>query len=220
METLSTSDLLAVVAGQPTSRELTPNDLKLVHGYMEMRRSFLFQPPCECNICLRQYRTKYEQNYTLGSYSGRTEDPASLAQSYAKSIKEDREFLYQKIVTRESSLLKRWRRSEKKRKEYLKKAQPDIYPFSQPLIEIATRVVKLEEARKQRMAYLLPYVNIEDLSETPQNFIRLLHHRTAFPPQDWVHYDSAQLQPGWKQGVPGERSTDGCIIMHGDRYGT
>ena len=220
MDQLSDIDLLAAAAGRPTSRKLTPNDLKLIAEYKRGRRELLFQPPCDCNICLRQYRTKDEQECMLWFYTGHTEDPASLAQSYANSIREDRDFLYQKVLTCGPALLKRWRTGEKKRKEYLKKAQPEIYPFSQPLIEIASRAQVLEEARKQKAAYLLPYVNIEDLSKDFANFIRLLHHRIAFPPQDWVHCDNAQLQPGWEQGGPGEKSAEGCIIMHGDQYGT
>ena len=104
-------------------------------------------------------------------------------------------------------------------KEYLIKAEPDIYPFSQPIIDIASRVKMLQEARKHKAAYLLPYINIEDLSKDSANFIRLLHHRTTFPPQAWVHFDNAQLQPGWKQGGPGEKSAEGCIVMHGEKYG-
>lgn len=35
-----------------------------------------------------------------------------------------------------------------------------------------------------------------------------------------MHFDNAQLQPGWKQGGPGEKSADGCITMQGEQYGT
>ncbi|CAD6580474.1 MAG: hypothetical protein ASARMPREDX12_009578 [Alectoria sarmentosa] len=221
MTKLSDMDLLAAAAGQPTSRALTPDDLKVLARYKKMCRELLFNPPCECNICLRQYRTKDDQGYIMWHYLKHTNDPASLAQSYVKSIREDREFLYQKILTSGTALLKRWRRTgEAKRKEYLTTAQPDIYPFSQPLIEIASRVKMLEEARRYKAAFLLPYINIEDLSKDSANLIRLLHHRTTFPPQSWVHFDNAQLQPGWKQGGPGERSAEGCIIMHGEQYGT
>lgn len=95
-----------------------------------------------------------------------------------------------------------------------------MYPFSQPLIEIASRVKLLEEARKHRAAYLLPYINIEDLSKGTSILIRLLHHRTTFAPQDWVHFDNAQLQPAWKQGGFSEKSAEGCIMMCGDQYAT
>lgn len=220
MTRLSAMDLLAAAAGQPTSRELTSEDLQLVAGYKEMCRELLFQPPCECEICLRQYRTKDQQDCIHWHYLEHVDNPADLAQSFARSIKEDRELLYRTITASGSAILKRWRAGEGKRRHYLVEAQPEIYPYSQPLIDIASRVQKLTQVRRLRVAYLLPYVNIEDLSKDSANFIRLLHYRTTFPPQDWVHYDNAQLQPGWKYGSSGEKSAEGCIIMQGEQYGT
>ena len=221
MSQLDVMDLLAAAAGQPTSRELTPADLEVLARYKQLRQDRLFQPPCDCRICLRQYSTKKDQNYIYWYYFGHTEDPASLAQSYAKAIKQDRDFLYQKILESAPALLKKWRRSgEAKRREILVQAKPDIYPYSQPLIDIASRENKLEEARKHRSAYLLPYINIEDLAKDSVNFIRLLHHRTTYPPQDWVHFDNAQLQPAWKQGALEEKSAEGCIMVSDEEYGT
>lgn len=220
MTELSPTDLLAAAAGLPTSRELTSEEIKLVARYKEMCREFLFQPPCECEICLRQYRTKDQQDLIHWHYLEHVDNPADLAQFFARSIEEDRELLYRTIKASGSAILKRWRAGEGKRRQYLVEAQPDIYPHSQPLIDIASRVQKLAQVRKLRVAYLLPYVNIEDLSQDSANFIRLLHYRTTFPPQDWVHYDNAQMQPGWKYGGSGEKSAEGCIIMQGGQYGT
>ena len=115
--------------------------------------------------------------------------------------------------------MKRWRHSEAKRKTYLEKVQPHIYPFSQPLIDIASRVKMLLEARKHKNAYLLPYINIEDLSKNSTYLIRLLHYRTTLPPERFVHFDNAQMQPGWKHGGFGEMSAEGCIVMQGEQYG-
>ena len=219
MAQLSTTDLLAAAAGQPTSREMTPEDLQLIAGYKEMCREFLFQPPCECSICLRQYRTKDQQECIYWHYLKHAQNPANLAQSLARSIKEDREFLFEKIISSGTSLLKRWRNSEAKRKVYLEKVQPHIYPFSQPLIDIASRIKLLPEARKHKNAYLLPYINIEDLSKNSTYLIRLLHYRTTVPPEDFVHFDNAQMQPGWTYGGLSEKSAEGCIVMQGEQYG-
>ena len=219
MAQLSTMDLLAAAAGQPTSREMIPKDLKIIAGYKEMCRELLFQPPCECSICLRQYRTKDQQECIYWRYLGRVDDPASLARSLARSIKEDREFLFEKIISSGTSLLKRWRNSEAKRKSYLEKVQPHIYPASQPFIDIASRITKLTEARKHKNAYLLTYVNVEDLSKNSTYLIRLLHYRTALPPEKFVHFDNAQMQTGWKFGGLSEKSAEGCIVMQGEQYG-
>ena len=220
MAQLSTMDLLAAAAGQPTSREMTPEDLEIIARYKEMCRDRLFQPPCECEICLRQYRTKDQQNCVLWYYNGHTKDPAALAQKLVESIIADRQFLYHTIVESGTAILKKWRSSEDRRSEYLTSAHPNIYPFSQPLIDIASRVKKLTEARKLKAAYLLPYVNIEELKKTSAYFIRLLHYRTALPPEDFVHFDNAQIQSSWHQGGPGEKSAEGCIATQGEHYGT
>ena len=221
MAQLSTMDFLAAAAGQPTSRELTQKELRLLARYKEMCRGFLFQPPCECDICLRQYRTKDQQELIHWHYLKHIDNPASLAESYARTIKEDRLFLFEKIIASGAALLKKWRRAgDLKRKEYLKAVQPDMYPYSQPLIEIASRVKLLAEARKLRNAYLLPYINVEDLSKNSTNFIRLLHYRTSFPPENFVHSDNALLQPGSNFGGLGEKSAEGCIFMRGEQYGT
>ena len=219
MAQLSTTDLLAAAAGKPTSREMTPEDLKLITGYKEMCREFLFQPPCECSICRRQYRTKDEQEYIYWHYLEHADDPADLARSFLRSIQEDREFLFEKISSSGNSLLKRWRNSEAKRKIYLEKVQPHIYPISQPFIDIASRIKLLPEVRKHKNAYLLPYINIEDLSKNSTYLIRLLHYRTTLPPEDFVHFDNAQMQPGWKYGGLSEKSAEGCIVMYGEQYG-
>ena len=217
MAQLSTTDFFAAAAGQPTSRELTLEDLKLIAGYKKKCRESLFQPPCECSICLCQYRTKLEQECIYWRYLDHAHNPASLARSFALSITEDREFLFEKIISSGTSLLKRWRNSEAKRKIYLEKV--DIYPVSQPLIDIASRIKLLPEARKHKNAYLLPYINIEDLSKSSTYLIRLLHFRTILPPEEFVHFDNAQMQPGWKHGGLSEKSAEGCIIMHGEQYG-
>ena len=208
-------------AGLPMRREpTTPQDFELLAAIKESMQDLFFQPQCECNICLRQYRTKDQQNCVLWYYDGHTKDPATRAQKLVESIIADRHFLYQKIIDSGTALLRKWRSSEEKRREYLTNAQPNIYPFSQPLIEIASRAKKLTEVRRLRVAYLLPYVEIEDLARNSAYFIRLLHYRTALPPEDFVHFDNAQIQPGWEQGGPGEKSAEGCIVMQGERYGT
>ena len=122
MDKLKTTDLLAAAAGQQTSRDLTETDLELVSKFKKMCRHFLFQPPCECQICLHQYRTKDQQDLIHWHYVGHLKDPAQLAQSYIKSINENREFLYRKICTSGMSILKRWRAGAAKRKEFLQQA--------------------------------------------------------------------------------------------------
>lgn len=182
-------------------------------------RELNFRPPCECYRCLRQYRTLDQQDLIPFHYLGRVRDPASLARDYTESIESDRAFLLQKISESGVSILNRWRAGVGKRKAFLEKAKPDLYQNRNPLIDIPSRVEQLREQREQRMGYMLPYLNVDDLSTDPTKLIGLLLHRTICLPEEWVPFDHAMLLSGWKQCTLSEKSAEGCVIMHGDQFG-
>ena len=213
---LSFEDFQAALAGQSTSRELTQEDLKLVAKFKE---DFSFGPPCECEICLRQYRTREQQEQIPYTYCGHERDPASLAKRYLHSIESDRAFLRHLIAEFGVLILSRWRAKPGRRRAFLKSARPDLYQNRNPLIDIPSTVEQLRHQREHRMGYMLPYLNVDDLSIDPSNFIGLLLHRTKCLPEDWVPFDQAMLWSGWKQCTLREKSADGCIGMYGDRFG-
>lgn len=216
MSQLSVADFLAAAAGKPTSQTLTPQDLFLVAAYKNMR---FFQPPCECYRCLRQYRTLDQQNLIPSHYLGHVEDAAWLARSYIRSAEVNRAFLLEKISGLGGSILNRWRAGVGTRKAFLLKANPHLYPNRNPLVDIPSSVEQLRKQREYRMGYMLPYLNVEDLSRDPTKLIGLLLHRTTCKPEEWVPFDHAMLRSGWKQCTLSEQSADGCIIMHGDDFG-
>ncbi|CAD6587437.1 MAG: hypothetical protein ASARMPRED_003099 [Alectoria sarmentosa] len=178
-----------------------------------------FKSPCECNRCLRQYRTLDQQELIPFLYLGHVKDAASLAKSYTRSIESDRAFLFQKISESGVSILNRWRAGVEKRKAFLEKAKPDLYQKRNPLVDIPARVEQLRHQREYRMGYMLPYLNVDDLSKDPAKFIGLLLHRTKCLPEQWVPFDHATLWSGWKQCTLAEKSADGCIIMQGEQFG-
>lgn len=178
-----------------------------------------FKPPCECYHCLRQYRTLDQQDLIPFVYLGHVKDAASLAKSYIRSIESDRAFRLQKISEAGLSILNRWRAGVGKRKAFLEKAKPDLYPKRNPLVDIPSCVEQLRHQREYRMGYMLPYLNVDDLSGDPTKFIGLLLHRANCIPESWVPFDHAMLWSGWKQCIFAEKSADGCIIMHGDHFG-
>ena len=183
-----------------------------------------YRPPCECNVCLTQYRSHDSQDCILYVYLGHLDatEASNLATKYIDSISEDRRFLLQSITTFGDGILKRWRRrTPRKRKELLAQVDPEIYRTNTPLIDLATRLAgkTMGEQEKYRTAYLLPYLNLQCLSEEWSNLINLLHYRATSRPEEWVVFDNAQIQSAWHQSALREKSADGCITMNGDRYG-
>ena len=213
---LSFEDFHRALAGLPTSRKLTEEDLELVAKFKE---DFSFGPPCECETCLRQYRTREQQDLIPYAYFGHEEDAASLAKRYVHSIESDRAFLRQTIAEFGVLILSRWRVKSARRRGFLKSARPDLYQNRNPLVDIPSTVMELRHQREHRIGYMLPYLNVDDLSRDPANFVGLLLHRTKCLPEEWVPFDHATLWSGWKQCTLTEKSADGCISMYGDRFG-
>ena len=182
-------------------------------------RELNFKPPCECHRCLLQYRTLDQQRYIPFAYVGRVHDAGSVAEEYIKSIEADRVFVQSKISESGLSILHKWLAGVGRRRELLRKTQPDLYPNRNPLIDIPSHVDLLRHQREYRMGYMLPYLNVDDLSRDPTKLLGLLLHRTKGRPEDWVPFDNAMLWSGWKQCTLEEKSADGCITMHGEQFG-
>ena len=182
-------------------------------------RQLNFEPPCECHRCLLQYRTLHQQRHIPFAYVGRVHDASSVAQQYIQSIEADRVFLQSKISESGLSILNRWRAGVERRRAFLENTQPDLYPKRNPLIDIPSHVKQLRHQREYRMAYMLPYLNVDDLSRDPTKLLGLLLHRTKGRPEDWVPFDNAMLWSGWKQCTLSEKSAEGCITMHGEQFG-
>ena len=196
-----------------------PAKVRAINQIAAIWRELNFKPPCECYRCLRQYRTLDQQELIPFCYFGSEKDAAALAESYTRSIESDGVFLLQNISEFGISILNRWNAGVGRRKGFLEKAKPDLYPNRNPLIDIPSRVEQLRHQREYRMGYMLPYLNVDDLSRDPTKLIGLLLHRTNCLPEEWVPFDHAMLRSGWKQCTLTEKSTDGCITMHGDHFG-
>ena len=196
-----------------------PKKIEAMTQIASVMRELNFKPPCECDRCLRQYRTLDQQDLIPYVYLGHVKDAASIAAKYIDSIESDRNFLLQKISDSGVVILREWYAGVDNRKILLAKARPDLYPNPNPLIDIPSHVEQLRHQRQHRMGYMLPYLNVDNLSRDPRKFIGLLHHRTHCLPEAWVPFDHAMLWSGWKQCTLTEKSADGCIIMFGEQFG-
>lgn len=173
-----------------------PEEVRAITRMAALMRELNLKPPCECHRCLHQYRTLNQQELIPLHYLGHENDAAALAQSYIRSIEGNRAFLPEKISDFVLSILNRWRLAVGKRKAFLEKAKPDLYRNQNPLVDIPSRVEQLRHQRVYRMGYMLPYLNVGDLSRDPIELIGLFFHRMNCLPERWVPFDHAMLWSG------------------------
>lgn len=182
-----------------------------------------FKPPCGCKECRLQYRYDSIFGHIAFAYIGDVEDVGARAASFSESIGQDRDYVRNVIHIHGVSILKKWRRNRQTRQALLQKAQPDIYVYRMPSLDLATRLAGVKggmgDMRGKPMAYLAPYINLENLSEEPWKLIGLLYHRSNARPMEWVPFDNVIMQSAWSQGCLGEKSAEGCITMTGENFG-
>ena len=188
--------------------------------------------PCSCIVCKSQYVDKPSQESPFFRYHGHCslEQVKGMSAYFIDSITTNQNYLRLCIVQSGNSLLKRWRQSEKGRKQFLLKADPHLYPTRDALIDISKilpihgsshqSVSDTESKQKHhRMTFLLPYLNLEDLSKESCRFIRLLHYRAEPPLQHWVTFDNEEVQRAWAQRRLSENFADGGIVLEGSTFG-
>ena len=190
--------------------------------------------PCECDQCgEEEYWTTQVQKDDAFAYHGfRTlSETTDLLQEYLQRIKSTSKVLNSVLAAHGETLVKQWRRrTAATRRNILLQAHPDLYPCDNVLIHFryhnhdweSSRWNSTETAnlvRKYRLSLLLPYMNLETLSEDHTKLICLLHHRITHKPADWAIFDSNQLHTAWSWGKFDEPMAPGCVTMHGEHYG-
>jgi len=96
-----------------------------------------FEPPCECSVCLQQYRSMAGQldfniRYTYhGRYSD--SDAGKLCRELAKETENTRIDLQQRCLTHGDEILRRWLAKPRAEREAMILAElPSIYPLYFP----------------------------------------------------------------------------------------
>lgn len=183
-----------------------------------------FEEPCDCDYCMLQYaghKSSAGQDLKYEGYLS-NEAAAKKAAEYTERIQQARDHIAYMTNNHGNAILKKWRRDQQYRRKTLQKVKADIYPTRDPLLNMlgTPNSTSSEDLADNRMALLLPYINLEDLIEDSSHLISLLHNRSRYPPEQWVPFDNSQLQPAWRQAVLPELFAYGCVEMHGPDYGT
>ena len=185
-----------------------------------------FKPPCHCAECRLQYRYTSSGNFPQYAYIGwlEAEEASDTVKTYYCSIVRDCNYLRRTAESHGSLMLQQWCRGSKQRRAILHKAVPDMYGTHNPLMEIVHSLDGVEgslmKQRSYKSAYMMPYLNVDDLVEDPHRLIGLLHHRTHNTFASWVPFDNWILQISWDQAAFTEKSAEGCVLMHHANYAT
>ncbi|KAF7945162.1 hypothetical protein EAE96_009941 [Botrytis aclada] len=196
-----------------------------------------FEPPCECSECVQQFLSREAQKHQMMTYSFALSDVEARqkAAGFATEISKNLIYLRQQCQNNGDSIFKRWnKKSRNKREALLRDIDPNLYPHQWPLVHlneafqatlppdkwISAELTLSRYLRGYRNACLLPYINLEGLTENPAMFLSLLQNRTQYSPEQWAPYDNSILDKHWDLGSLALDYNSHSIILAGSAYGT
>lgn len=175
-----------------------------------------------------------------------TNDEArSEARSFCASTEENFQYLRHQCRLNGNAILKRWKKYKpEERKALILTVSPDIHPKKWIDVELyleyisTAREIKAaldnhdtqrglelfdstegRQRRKFRDALLLPYINLEELTQDPWKALSLIYVRSTHSPAVWATYDNASLDKDWNLGSFDTTYNGGCVVMKGSAYG-
>ncbi|KAK5694377.1 hypothetical protein LTR17_024858 [Elasticomyces elasticus] len=168
----------------------------------------------------------------------------SLAQQLVTATTKNLDAVREALEAHGDALLKRWvRKSVEKRAVIVRKAIPEAYgrDFARVRMEFEEqRVISgaipksaasmtLDDTSKVHNALvdnahpdqfhnvnIVPYLDVQTLSEDPSNLLSILHHRSRLTPAEWALFDFEHT------GIAFNRImvyNPHCVIMYGKHYG-
>lgn len=198
----------------------------------------VINPPCDCMQCHQQLRSTYWQGRKLNTYTEALSDSEaqSKATAFLETTSRHIQYLRNQYSRNGDTILKRWKKSSKKRSSYLLSVEPDLYPYECPNGHLLQNFAEKHLASKARgevdsdisqgsvrlgfrNACLLSYLNLEALSNDPAKFLNLLYNRSHYTPEQWASYDNYLLIKEWEIASINTVYNGNCIVMHGEDFG-
>ena len=185
-----------------------------------------YQIPCDCSRCLEQYRSvQKQQSKIMCLYTGEMSisETEHMSQSFCTRLFEDLGVVRSLLISHGELVRTRWlHKPNYKRRKILTQIKGDMYATEDAFIEILNDEKICPDdmsTRDFRDVFLLPYMTVETFATHGSRLLRLLHHRTFHPPEEWATFDNRQLHAGWSVYALEEKICPGCITMHGKDYG-
>jgi len=90
----------------------------------------IIQPPCDCLQCLQQFRSSRLQGLGIYTYAESLSDKEAQDEAFRflRSMSENIQYLKEQCSVNGNTIMKRWRKSRKKRNSYLISVDPNLYP--------------------------------------------------------------------------------------------
>ncbi|KAK3070961.1 hypothetical protein LTR53_009521 [Teratosphaeriaceae sp. CCFEE 6253] len=177
-----------------------------------------------CKICAQQYREKRLQQDKWAAYDVCLTDEDANNDISAKISHARASFRHvtERLESSGNTIMKRWTEmSVSKRAAMLKVALP--YVQNRPWAA-ASLLYKQANGngytwKCRHTEWLLPYLDLQSLSDTPWRLLALLHHRTQHSIEEWFMLDTQQLRVPFAQGTLRLAYNPHCVVTHGDRFG-
>ncbi|KAI1129987.1 hypothetical protein F5Y10DRAFT_290237 [Nemania abortiva] len=173
-----------------------------------------YSDDCQCN----------QPNVYFYSFTPRDSEANAIISRHLATIRQAAEILANKFDTHADLFMSRWKKCSKaKRERILRTVAPHIAPdpwhcFDHGYIPPGTTWADYLSS-KVRHQLLLPWLDLETLTNHPNMLFALLHYRIHYPPQSWAAFDTRELELGWGKGKFKVGFSRKCVVVHGHQYG-
>lgn len=220
------ADLRHFVEGR-LDRCLEMDNLKVGFGCKEYAHISAATPPTcsgSCRNCSNQYLPLQWQN--LDGYSEQlTDDEArEMIRQFTAKTRVDLAYIRESLSTYGNAIVKRWqKRNTEKRAALLRKAMPEIYKDkwleARSCDGFRTYSVFTSADVPARKCWLLPYVNVEALSQDWTKILALMHARVTYEPADWIAHDIDCQQHGFDSAWLDVGYNPHCVVVEASGFG-
>ncbi|KAK3632836.1 hypothetical protein LTR56_016159 [Elasticomyces elasticus] len=202
-----------------------------------------------CAICTEQYFPHGLLEYKFAramSDMHSDADARTLTQKYVTTTDKNLAAVNTRVQEYGDAIFKKWNRlGTQQRADLVRKAMPEAYPrnfaqvrmqydnerrisgalpkgvASMQLGDIARSqsTTLLKEHEALRKMHILPYLDVQTLSEDPMNLLSILHYRSSTKPADWVLFDSEKLRVNFNSVSSQHFYNPHCVVVYGKHYG-
>lgn len=230
----------------PTIDDLDSPDPE--HGYRDPtypHHSAATPPGCttRCIACAEQFRSASSSSsaFTTRRYDHMyTDEKARDEILQLKNTTDQNLDRVRTLLDKHGDVMaKLWlKKTDVQRRSIAQNAMPDMYPHRGfPLDEAHAvhrptpggtisdtmkdrRLANLRTSmEKYRKSLLVPYLDLDSLSQNPGELLAVLCRRTESPPSLWALFDNSQITFHFRERLIGTSYNPHCVVMHGRRYG-
>lgn len=199
-------------------------------------------PTCtdKCDACFASYRSENVQRIPGHHYDSALTDAEAHgnARRTVESITANIEYVRTTLQMYGDAVLRRWtKRTKDKRAAMLSQAMPklsgdrfaSVSLLRNTLLEEALsdlglsrnpKASTIELLLEQRVAFLLNWLDVPTLCDSPSYLFSLLHHRSHSSPSDWARFDGDEIAPFFRQHVFKVAYNPHCVTIAGSAFGS